>query len=219
MNQCHSCQFNNPRGIILSQKKILCEDITIDEPTKINEEIDTNKYQEIQNKSAIESGGVQCNDALENKTEQLKHKEEEQANSKTEKDLKEHKVSNHEASLILNEVFKCRKCEYKAKDIANIDKHMESTHGKNKLCSTPSEDVEELTCRHCDFEAASGEDMRRHKVAKHTSFKCMKCEFTTLLESEFSDHIKSTQIDVSVELNKIELPVEENALNVVINVD
>ena len=59
---------------------------------------------------------------------------------------------------------------------------MERQHGRNHILDVSEDDESfciEMTCRSCDYEGKSGDEMRKHK-SEHFPCKCSKCDFAAI---------------------------------------
>ena len=108
------------------------------------------------------------------------------------KTCEDHIETFHRINIEEHEEVSCRKCAYKSKDINLIDIHMEEYHGGKKIVVEESKDiVVELTCRGCNYEGKSCDDIRQHK-SKHVLLKCDQCDYIAGRNDELKQH-KQTQ--------------------------
>ena len=87
---------------------------------------------------------------------------------------------------------------------SHLDAHMETNHGKNKKLAKSTEveneeSIIELTCRACNYEGISDEDIKKHKD-QHRQLKCEKCDFVAGRSDELKQHNQSNHKIVKVDL-------------------
>ena len=96
-----------------------------------------------------------------------------------------------------------------------LDIHMIDLHGKNRnkskvenydeIILDKSDILVDLTCRICQFEDTSSENLKNH-MKQHTesTFKCETCNYEAVVDSELKTHNQSKHMEVKVDIHKIE---------------
>ncbi|KAF5278832.1 hypothetical protein FQR65_LT03520 [Abscondita terminalis] len=94
--------------------------------------------------------------------------------------------------------YNCERCNYKTTNIGSLKKHTINAH-RIKLYDYGGKVIK---CKLCDYKCSNSGYLKMHMI-KHSSFnsayktssndkifKCTDCDYTTLVEIEFSDHKK-----------------------------
>ena len=113
-------------------------------------------------------------------------------------ELQAHIVSHTEPKTIVNETSKIG-------DVCALTENSQSTiyEHKHPNQSTSQVGIEELTCRHCDFEGQSGPDLETHLETEHGNLKCDSCKFTSNTEEDLEHHRINSHVTVSVDIHCI----------------
>ena len=102
--------------------------------------------------------------------------------------------------IINSDTFKCTICTFTFPGIVDLNSHIEIVHSNTKpsaidenpnLCSVVNTEamVEEVTCRECQFEAESSDNLQNH-MEKHDWMCCEKCTFKTKHAADIKTHVK-----------------------------
>ena len=86
---------------------------------------------------------------------------------------------------------KCNFCTFTFPDILDLTSHIEIAHPNvtTQPKSPPVVEImEEVTCRECQFEADSADNLKTH-MKTHTWICCEICSFKTKLASDLSKHV------------------------------
>ena len=127
------------------------------------------------------------------------------------KTCEDHIETFHRINIEEHEEVSCRKCAYKSKDINLIDIHMEEYYGGKKIVVEESEDiVVELTCRGCNYEGKSCDDIKQHK-SKHVLLKCDQCDYIAGRDDELKQHKQTQHFTARVNLQNT-LPTNKKSI-------
>ena len=202
---------HSTRNNLLEDEMLLCDDITINDDNT-NKEILEIEYVETFKCKICEREFPESQDLAIHEETHTPHTELNIVNTtkttgeneskikcrKCEHTFREMKYLDEHMEMVHSKkvVFKCQKCTNEFRTILEMEAHMERDHAE----------LEELTCRKCNFEGTTVEAMKEHTTDKHPPNKCSICEHKSKSEDELSMHIKANHIQVSVQLEKIELP-------------
>ena len=114
--------------------------------------------------------------------------------------LKDHTNFKH-SDEDLPSTSKCGKCEYSSDDEGDLNKHIQSNHGSEKLVgdlcgyeainydylSKHMSDVQISECAYCDFVTHSKQSLDLHLKEKHT-FLCSVCHHASQIERKHINH-------------------------------
>ena len=227
----HTSSFNSSRSMIenfnksnfLSDEKLLCDDITINDSSKKDtlaiEFGDEGQDSKTEPEQLYRFETVSCRKGefqnqhikeLDVHMEQDHGKNHQHFEYTTEDEVcKEQAIStiNKDVVAINNEtnVEFCTKSNFKISNSTNSNLHMEKAHVieiQNKPCLETQ--IEELTCRHCGFDAVSGDDLEKHLTSEHYQLNCNNCDFVTRNNEDLRKHISTTHINVSVLVHRME---------------
>ena len=121
-----------------------------------------------------------------------------------------HGGKQNEAEPKQEDKILCRKCPFICENMMQLDTHMEYRHGKNRMKSQSTGkdngdlSLVELTCRKCEFEGLTREDMNKH-MSKHGHDQCHKCEFVAADRIELYQHNQSKHQEVRVEISSLSI--------------
>ena len=120
-----------------------------------------------------------------------------------------------EKSPIKKPVFKCEICEYSSLNESDFAKHKDTKHTKMTqpiISETSSvktncvfEEIEELTCRNCQFEAIDPGMLKEHIKSKHSeeTLLCNDCPLEDKDEMKMKIHLQTTHKTTMVDMKKM----------------
>ena len=89
---------------------------------------------------------------------------------------------------------KCKKCDYKTANKAELKGHIQSLHEENRY-----------KCDKCDYNAAEKTDLKLHIQSIHEGerYKCDICDYKATRKTYLETHIQSTHEDITSTQNMI----------------
>ena len=134
-----------------------------------------------------------------------------QVNPPEERIVEENNIEIVHESTVTHANILCKKCKLTCNDIEELDNHMEEKHGKNNHKQNIQKDqsksfdndsnIIELTCRTCEFEGKTEDDMKEHKTKK-CGFNCDRCEHVASSRGELKQHKQTIHDTVRIEINQ-----------------
>ena len=99
--------------------------------------------------------------------------------------------------------FPCESCKYLARSKEWLETHKRTKHGASPLITPAFDDLVELTCRQCVFEAESKGEIDNHMSKTHnrtTQLQCTKCEYKTRSKPDLEEHVQTLHMVLKVNI-------------------
>ena len=93
--------------------------------------------------------------------------------------------------------YKCDKCEHVARSDAWLNTQKMKNHGPIPSMSQDFNELTELNCKQCVFEAQNKDEINNHMENVHkqtTNISCNLCNFKTSTRDNMDQHVQSNHI-------------------------